>query len=875
MGRRAELSAIAGALGDEPVAALVLAGAPGVGKTRLAREAVERLDSSQWRIERVTCTRAAGSVPLGAFAHLLPRLVAVGADALAGSVRDIADDLLARDPSRGLVLWVDDAQWLDAISAIVIDILGRPGVAFVLATIRTGEPMPEPLRAMLREGRGMRLDVGALSLKEVGQLVRGALGTRFDPVSLQRLWEITRGNPLFVRELVEHGLETQAIRRSGGMVRWLGPMSASSHMAEVVDLRLDLLGDQEREALELLALGEPLAVDVVTGISGRAALEELERRGLIAVEVSDAVAEVRLEHPFYGEVVRSRMGDLRRRSVRRRLADAVEATAPEDRAHLLRIATWRMEAADVIDPELLTRAAEEAEALFDHALAERLARTAQRAGHHSFALAYALGRALYWQGRGEEAVLALDDALRLADDDRAVAQTAITLSAALYWTIDAPADAEWLLAETEPQVVDRAQRDEMRGQRAAYVLFSGRPLEALRIVEDVLSQPDVSDMAGIRAYLVLVPALAMVGRMDESTAAFERGMELALGAGHGLRFAPGQLVLGEFISLLWSGDLTAAERLLAGATEAANNVALQVPESQALLGFLGGMALQYRGDLPAAVERLEEAAVLFADADMMGLRVWSLSLLAQVCGQLGDAARGELAMAQAADGPWRAVVVFQADRDVGTAWCTATRGVVSEAAASLQAAADRAGRGGGILLEAIVLHEMTRLGAAGAVADRLAAIAAQVDGRLVPAFALHARADSAGDGDGLLIAADEFDAMGMWLFAAESTAAAAAAFARAGHRQAERTARARVAARLQRCAAARTPLLLHAAAPPELTPREWEIALLAARGLTSGAIAEQLVVSVRTVNNHLARVYDKLGVHRRSDLAPVLGLDPK
>ena len=53
--------------------------------------------------------------------------------------------------------------------------------------------------------------------------------------------------------------------------------------------------------------------------------------------------------------------------------------------------------------------------------------------------------------------------------------------------------------------------------------------------------------------------------------------------------------------------------------------------------------------------------------------------------------------------------------------------------------------------------------------------------------------------------------------------------------------------------------------------REREIAQLAADGLPSRVIAERLFVSVRTVDNHLARIYTKLGVTSRSELPAVLG----
>lgn len=55
-----------------------------------------------------------------------------------------------------------------------------------------------------------------------------------------------------------------------------------------------------------------------------------------------------------------------------------------------------------------------------------------------------------------------------------------------------------------------------------------------------------------------------------------------------------------------------------------------------------------------------------------------------------------------------------------------------------------------------------------------------------------------------------------------------------------------------------------------LTPRETQIARLAASRLTSRQIAAGLAISVRTVNNHLATTYIKLGVHSRRDLSALL-----
>ena len=58
-----------------------------------------------------------------------------------------------------------------------------------------------------------------------------------------------------------------------------------------------------------------------------------------------------------------------------------------------------------------------------------------------------------------------------------------------------------------------------------------------------------------------------------------------------------------------------------------------------------------------------------------------------------------------------------------------------------------------------------------------------------------------------------------------------------------------------------------------LSRREREIATLVARGLTSREVAQSLVIGVRTVESHLARIFDKLGIHSRAELAATLGVE--
>ena len=114
---------------------------------------------------------------------------------------------------------------------------------------------------------------------------------------------------------------------------------------------------------------------------------------------------------------------------------------------------------------------------------------------------------------------------------------------------------------------------------------------------------------------------------------------------------------------------------------------------------------------------------------------------------------------------------------------------------------------------------------------------------------------------------DELAAIGVTRYATEAAAHAAEAFAAEGRQDSARRA-------VARCRE------LHALGeggwlPPirgvdadsvVLSPREAQLVDLAARGLTNAQIADRLVLSVRTVESHIYRAMQKLGVNDRRDL---------
>ena len=143
------------------------------------------------------------------------------------------------------------------------------------------------------------------------------------------------------------------------------------------------------------------------------------------------------------------------------------------------------------------------------------------------------------------------------------------------------------------------------------------------------------------------------------------------------------------------------------------------------------------------------------------------------------------------------------------------------------------------------------------------------DAPLTAAYAAHAAGRAARDGRALLEASDTFAAIGADVFAMEAAAHAAEAFAAAGRDDAARRARGTLpraararapAARRRRIARARRPR------PSRSTARERQLVDLAREGLSNAEIADRLVLSVRTVESHIYRAMQKLGVSDRREL---------
>ena len=145
-------------------------------------------------------------------------------------------------------------------------------------------------------------------------------------------------------------------------------------LGELLQRRLDALSDAGREAVDVLALGEPLPYETLSAVVREDAILELDRGQIVTSDERDGVLLLRFSHPLLHAVAERRLSAARRRSLARRLRDA-----PAEHVDVVRRATWEDAGGGEPNVELLLAAAD-AVLLNDPAAALRLANRARQAG---------------------------------------------------------------------------------------------------------------------------------------------------------------------------------------------------------------------------------------------------------------------------------------------------------------------------------------------------------------------------------------------------------------------------------------------------------------------------------------------------------------
>jgi len=340
---------------------VLLSGEPGVGKTRLAVEAMWRLPGSVTHLE-ARARRLGATASFGLWADALERhLRTLGRDEistlcdgfvddLAGLLRSVATlrgrapetepprprllgslggllENLARPHGVGLVL--NDVHFADPSSWDVLPYLAEQfaeAPILVLITARTGElsEAPTALRSVLDLedlGALTRLEVGPLDDAALAELAEDVMGGSVDKAFLDWLWDRSRGNPLYAGGLL------RAARDEGAGPGGQGLRQLPEELTARVRLRAQQLDAQARAVLEILAVaGGPVELaDLVRFTDSpldalAPVLDRLVRSRLVTEAEHGQRPAYEISHPLIQETIYEQIGGARRLSVHRRVA---------------------------------------------------------------------------------------------------------------------------------------------------------------------------------------------------------------------------------------------------------------------------------------------------------------------------------------------------------------------------------------------------------------------------------------------------------------------------------------------------------------------------------------------------------------------------
>jgi DNA-binding CsgD family transcriptional regulator len=548
----------------------------------------------------------------------------------------------------------------------------------------------------------------------------------------------------------------------------------------------------------------------------------------------------------------------------RALAESLETSGTGNDEEILRVGRWRLIGGGG-SPDLMFAAATAARWRYDFELAQRLVRAAQELGG-GFDADLLAAKLAGIQGFSDSAETALAALASTAIDDgqRAVAAIA-RMDNFLY--ANRPADGLEVAIDAESTIHDRSWRDEIIARRSALLVATDGPLATLKAATPLLAGSS-SKNAFVWACLTAARSLARMGQCQEALQLTERGYAAQIALTSPIEWYPWFHKFNRCEALLNSGRLHEAEAL--AAAEYQSGLAEHSPEAQGCFGVQLAKAWLARGRVRDAANQAREAVGVLRRIGRPLFLHEALHILAMARAHIDEIAGANIVLAKVAEFDLPSPDYDAADALVARAWTTAAEGHLLKARDIAGEAAQLALKSGDLVMAAAALHTRARFGAASDVTAELDQLEKRVEPGIINAFAAHARHLAADDPEGLQEVAIEFAEYGADLLAADAWADASVAWTRRGHARHAAAANRAAIDRANACQGATTPSLRSISARARLTPAEHETAVLAAAGQSNKDIADELVLSVRSVENRLQRVYEKLGITSRAALPHAL-----
>jgi DNA-binding NarL/FixJ family response regulator len=835
---------------------VVLVGSAGVGKTTLARAVTASLRTDvQW----VGCTESSRSIPLGVFAHRIPPSGSRDPVALLAAARAS----ILEHP--GTVIGVDDAHLLDQLSSTLIHQIAIERAGHIVATVRSGEPVPDAVTALWKDNHLRRFELMPFSKEQSIALVEAVLDGTLEGLSADVMWDASGGNPLFLRHMVEGAVDAGTLTEVDGVWQLRGRAVVPSGLAALLEDRLDHVGDDVVNALKFLALCEPLDIDALSELAGEEAVDAAEVGGLIRIAQDGPSLNARFSHPLYGDVVRRRVGTASARRLRGRIVKVLRHQELDTAASRLRLAQLSIDSDQPVDTDLLIAATKDAIFLSNVPLGEHLARAAyERDG--GLQAAELLSRALLWQGHPVEAEEVLARFAPEDLDELQVVLWGIPRLSILFWSMGEVERAHQVLDLLRQRVQHPSLKRVVEATGSAMAVHENKIDEGIAAAEAVLSDPHAPKQAVDFAAFAAGLAMPVAGRGGD----FE---PIAARCRSDQKATDGMIRVMvrycDVLALTYAGELDVAEQRAADYEHFSS-------EGQflgwAIAKITSGLVATHRGRFPDAISAIEQALAALAAEASLPWRLPARLLLARAYAAMGNIEQAERVLADAKEHSGAFVALHEPHRLIAKAWVAAAKTGERSGIDLAREAADLAHGSGQYAVEAEALHHAARFGDR-SVARRLAALGDRVSGPVMALQARHAAAVADRDAQALDVISAEFEAAGLMLSAADSAAQAVPLHDHAGERTKSAASSARALRLAAQCGGAATPAIRSAGRPLPVSSREREVAGLVAAGLSNREIADQLTVSVRTVEGHIYRACIKLDVADRDELARIVRPD--
>ncbi|MEV7676757.1 AAA family ATPase [Streptomyces sp. NPDC088752] len=878
VGRKDQLALAKALLLESTANCLVLQGEAGVGKSRLAEEVLAFAQNLGHPVIQVAAR--GGATPLTALAPLIPPET-IPEDpislfrACAARLRWVLGE--TEPPGKKLVLLIDDLQWLDGASRTLLRQLLDAGLLLLVATVRldpgtvSGHPN---LPTNCSQTLWLHLD--PFTEEEVTGYLSAMLDGPVTSGVCRDFSRLSAGNLFYLQQLFLGALRSGRLHRRSGVWQLDAPPCSTPILTRLITDRLADVKGSSREIVEILACCEPLDLGALAHAVPLGDCAHLEARGIIQVKPVGRRYLCSLAHPLYAEVVKAQTPEVRRRAIYRSQATWLKEVGGRRADDAVRAASFELAAEGVADIPVLLDAARRARRAEDYQKVITLL-DGVPGDHAGFFAWFARGEAHHHLGRFDEAEESLRNAQNHAPDLRRFLDVLLLRTHnAVYGSGSLEAakaiGQEALLADEGQEHPDRAAIQRvLRVGEAAAELFRRPMSEVVRL----LKEADMVETPELRRWAVLqrAQALCFTGRTDEA----RQDLSLAWTRPRSVNKARGEtsstdMHLGAWAMVVHIETGRFEEAREVGGEGYQRAVRSGSRQFQTVYACQMGRCELVTGNLHAARDWFGEAAAALHGVDQPMLAEQTWSGLMAVHAQLGDVDEAEAAAinyrtAQAAGhegGVWKLQGV------IAHAWLLVVRDEMAQAHNLLDEGAAYLRRQERFAHESMLLLERARLGAAKEVSQRLNEIAALCTGGPTHLRAEVAAAMASGRGDHLLRVARACEEVGMVLLGAETALRASRIYADQGKRRAAAEAR-QVSDLLRRVSGnARTPGLAHRQDADTLTPREKEIALMAAEGMSSREIATGLVLSIRTVENFLQRVYNKTGITSRRELPRVL-----